>query len=128
MGAHESCPDCGKVPQSVFNYLGKWYVRCRELACHNVTRPAESPEEAWKVWDGWARRMRLRERGEQDRADTANLGKRTLCRLCGKPIQWTLAADGRLMPFDVLEDGGIGESHFKTCEKYDRQAAEEGAA
>jgi hypothetical protein len=55
---------------------------------------------------------RDRERAEGDGTE------RTLCRLCGMPLQWMVAPDGRRMPFDVLEDGSIGQNHFETCKPY----------
>lgn len=75
MPEHEPCPDCELVPQGVFQYGGRWFVRCPALGCHNVTagttrkgEAVETPERAWQIWDAWARRERLRElRRERDR-------------------------------------------------------------
>ena len=146
---HEPCPDCGLVPQGAFRCGGRWFVRCPALGCHNVTRPTDpdkgerGPEDAFRIWDGWARRERLRElrnQRERERGEQATFPmneaaappedspppdaaawvavERTACRLCGRPLQWMVAPDGRRMPFDVLEGGGVGANHFQTCKPY----------
>ena len=105
-----------------------------------MTRPTapdkdeHSPEDAWRIWDGWARRERLRElrrardRGRVENAapveDAAPLpegpggGRRALCRLCGRVIEWTVEADGKRVARDVLADGTAGENHARTCRPY----------
>lgn len=37
------------------------------------------------------------------------------CEACGAPIVWTAGANGGSVPRDVLADGTLGPSHFKTC-------------
>lgn len=148
---HEPCPDCGLVPQGAFQSGGRWFVRCPALGCHNVTtgttRKGEAvltPERAFEIWDGWARRERLRElrrqqareRGEQAAppmdapppeapAGVAVAVERSACRLCGLPLQWMVGPDGRRLAFDLLPDGTIGQNHFETCRPYLERLAEQ---
>ena len=68
---HEACPDCGQAPETSLNHRGKWYVKCPVRACHNTTKPCESPEEAWGVWDAYGRRERLRRERDQQDQDAA---------------------------------------------------------
>lgn len=74
---HEACPDCKVIPKGAFKYLDRWFVRCANLGCHNVTSPTVkgepvlTPEAAWAIWDTWARRERLREERDQRDRDRA---------------------------------------------------------
>lgn len=126
---HELCPDCGLMPKGAFKHLWKWFVRCPALGCHNTTAPADSPEDAWKIWDGWARRARLKEAlAKRDRDRAAEAGARTLCRLCGRLIVWGEDADGERTAFDVQADGTPGPNHATTCKPYlERLATREAA-
>lgn len=82
---HEPCPLCGTAPYTKrtapngvgftvckpVRHYGKWHISC-DLGCRNSTVAADTPEEAWEIWDGFARKERLRDEwAERERRKSA---------------------------------------------------------
>ena len=56
--AHEVCQDCGERGM-LWNYRGKWFVRCTSMGCRNATVGRDAPEDAWDTWDAGMRKRRV---------------------------------------------------------------------